>query len=285
MRRPAVLCLLALACAGAAPDGRAVGRPDVAALQVALRAKGLYRGDIDGVAGPRTAAAVRRFLRRAGLSVDGIAGPKTRRRLCRIGHPALGSRVLATGMVVWYVAVLQFQLAWHGFRSGEIDGIFGPRLLREVRRFQRWVGLHADGRAGPQTLRALRRPLPRSPIRLAWPMRLAVADRFGPRGDRFHAGVDFPASPGMPVRAAAPGRVVFAGWHRLGYGRMVAVLHRRGVKTRYAHLSRVVVSVGERVSTRTVIGRVGSSGFSTGPHLHFEVRVRGAAVDPLTALG
>ena len=268
----------------AAPTARATGRPEIAALQVALRAKGLYGGTVDGVWGAQTAVAVMRFQRRTGLTVDGVVGPRTRRRLGRFGRPRLGSRILARGMVGWDVASLQFHLAWRGFRSGDFDGQFGDRLHDALRRYQRWAGLTADGRAGPATVASFRRPLPRSPLALAWPMQGPPADRFGPRGDRFHSGIDFPAPTGAPVQAAATGRVAFAGRHPLGYGLMVGIDHGRGVKTRYAHLSRILVSPGERVASGERVGLVGSTGFSTGPHLHFEVRVRGAAVDPLTAL-
>ena len=119
---------------------------------------------------------------------------------------------------------------------------------------------------------------------MARPVRAPVTDRFGPRGMRFHTGIDFPASHGARVRAARSGRVVFAGWDHGGFGNLIRVAHGNGVQSWYAHLSSFRVRRGSRVNTGTVIGRVGSSGFSTGPHLHFEVRVRGAAVDPLPAL-
>jgi murein DD-endopeptidase MepM/ murein hydrolase activator NlpD len=111
-----------------------------------------------------------------------------------------------------------------------------------------------------------------------------VTDRFGPRGVGFHTGVDFPASYGARVRAARSGRVVFARWDAGGFGNLVKIAHGHRVRTWYAHLSSFGVRRGQRVSTGTVIGRVGSTGFSTGPHLHFEVRLGGAALDPLPAL-
>ena len=93
----------------------------------------------------------------------------------------------------------------------------------------------------------------------------------------------FPASKGTPVAAAAPGRVVFAAAGD-GFGKLVVLQHAHGVRTRYAHLSRITVRVGQYVKTRATIGLVGSTGEATGPHLHFEVLVRGANVDPLSAL-
>jgi murein DD-endopeptidase MepM/ murein hydrolase activator NlpD len=85
-------------------------------------------------------------------------------------------------------------------------------------------------------------------------------------------------------RRRGGGRVVFAGFDRGGYGKLVEVAHGGGVVSLYAHLSAIGVRVGRRVGTGAIVGRVGSSGESTGPHLHFEVRVRGAAVDPVPAL-
>ena len=260
------------------------GRADVAALQVALHAKGLYAGPIDGIQGPATERAVRRLQRRARLPADGVVGPMTRPALGRFGRPLLGTRILHRGLRGWDVAALQFQLAWHGFPSGAFDGHFGERTRAALRRFQHWAGLTVDGRAGPATIAALRSPPPRSPLRLAWPLQGPVTDGFGPRGVRFHAGIDFPAPTGTPVAAAAAGRIVFANWHWGGFGYMVTIDHGSGVRTRYAHLSRIDVRLGARIATGTRVGLVGSSGYSTGPHLHFEVRLRRAAVDPLAAL-
>jgi murein DD-endopeptidase MepM/ murein hydrolase activator NlpD len=87
------------------------------------------------------------------------------------------------------------------------------------------------------------------------------------------------------VGAAAPGRVIFAAHDPSGYGNLVEVDHGGGVVSMYAHLSGFSVRIGQSIATGTRVGRIGSSGESTGPHLHFEVRVRGAAVDPVPAFG
>jgi murein DD-endopeptidase MepM/ murein hydrolase activator NlpD len=277
-----ILILLVALAAPAAVD--ALGRPSVAALQVTLRARGLYHGTIDGIAGSGTEAAVRRFQRRAHIAVDGVVGSQTRRALGRYARHRYGARMLSFGETGWDVAALQFALAWHGFPSGPFDGGFGPRTAAALRRFQRFAHLSADGAAGPATYRALRRPPAHSPLSFHRPVRAGIGDRFGPRRNWFHAGVDFTASYGAPVRAARGGRVAFAGWNAGGFGYLVVLRHGRGVRTMYAHLSRIVVWRGQRVAVGARIGRVGSSGHAFGPHLHFEVRVGGAAVNPLPAL-
>jgi hypothetical protein len=283
VRAVIALPVLVAALALAAP-AQPMGSSDVAALQVALRARGFYWGDVDGIAGPQTRSAVRAFQRRVGLAPDGVAGPRTRRALGPRGRPQLGARVVRVGMLGWDVAELQFLLAWHGFPSGTMDGAFGARTQTAVGRFQRFERLGVDGIAGPATIGAVRGPLPRSPLWVGWPFRGRVTDRFGPRGARFHAGIDFPASYGAGVAAARHGRVAYAGWLNSGYGNVVSIAHGRGVRTLYAHLSAVHVYVGQRVGAGYQIGLVGSTGNSTGPHLHFELRYRGAAVDPLTAI-
>jgi peptidoglycan hydrolase-like protein with peptidoglycan-binding domain len=275
----ALVGLLALAS-----DARAGRTANVAALQVGLQARGLYGGTIDGILGPGTRRAVRAFQRRAGLAVDGVPGPRTRQALGRYARHRLGDRMLHNGNRGWDVAALQFKLAWHGFPSGSFDGDFGSHTDAALRRFQRWAGLGADGVAGPATLRALRRGRPHVPYRLLWPVSAPIGDRFGPRGNRFHAGLDMPAPYGARVRASRRGRVVKAGWDSGGYGYLIVIRSRRHVRTMYAHLSHIGVHRGERVFAGERIGRVGASGEATGPHLHFEVRRGGAAVDPLPAL-
>ena len=285
MRPRALLALTLVVCTFLVPShASARGSAGVAALQVALRAHGVYGGDVDGIMGPRTRAGVRAFQRRHGLLVDGIPGPQTRRALGRRGRPRLGARLVRLGMVGWDVAALQFLLAWNGFPSGSMDGVFGLRTQTAVRRFQRFARIGIDGVVGPGTLRALRGPLPRSPLGLAWPLSAPLTGSFGPRGDRFHAGVDLGARYGAGVAAARGGRVTFAGWHRGGYGYIVVIGHWRRVRTLYAHLSKIHVGRGQRVGRGWHIGHVGSTGASTGPHLHFEVRYRRAASDPLRAL-
>ena len=108
-----------------------------------------------------------------------------------------------------------------------------------------------------------------------------MGDLFGPRGAGFHPGDDFPAPTGTPVHAARGGRVVSAGYYADGYGDRVVIDHGSGVTSIYAHLSSIAVRLGDSVVTGETVGRVGATGFATGPHLHFEVRLRGAAVAPV----
>jgi murein DD-endopeptidase MepM/ murein hydrolase activator NlpD len=121
------------------------------------------------------------------------------------------------------------------------------------------------------------------------PLHGPISSRFGWRsisvgGNRFHGGIDIVADLGTPVVAARGGVVVRAGWGGV-YGLYVALDHGGGWETRYAHLSRIDVVVGERLRQGAVVGLVGSTGASTGPHLHFEIRHEGRALDPLAYLG
>jgi peptidoglycan hydrolase-like protein with peptidoglycan-binding domain len=143
--------LAALVGAAAAP---AAVDPYTAGTQVALRAHGLYRGPIDGIRGPQTGKAVRKFQRRHRLQVDGVVGPRTRAKLGKLGRPVLGRRLVRRGMVGLDVSMVQFLLTRRGVRVG-VDGIFGRNTVGAVRRFQNKRGLASDGLVGPMTTRAL----------------------------------------------------------------------------------------------------------------------------------
>ena len=95
-----------------------------------------------------------------------------------------------------------------------------------------------------------------------------------------HEGIDIGAGYGTPIQAAAAGRVIYCGWES-GYGNLTVIDHGNGIATAYGHQSSIVVACGQDVSQGQTIGYVGCSGHCTGPHLHFEVRVNGAPVDPL----
>jgi peptidoglycan hydrolase-like protein with peptidoglycan-binding domain len=175
MRRIVLSCaVLAAAASFTAPA--AAYNPQVAGLQAALRAHGLYGGPIDGIQGKGTRTALRRFQTHAGLEADGIAGPRTRSALGRLGRPLFGARTIRRGNRGWDVSVLQFLLQRHGFTPGRIDGHFGTATKKAVRRYQRFAHLVPDGIVGKTTaavlcsVRACKfarfRHAPRTPLRI-----------------------------------------------------------------------------------------------------------------------
>jgi murein DD-endopeptidase MepM/ murein hydrolase activator NlpD len=113
----------------------------------------------------------------------------------------------------------------------------------------------------------------------SWPVAGTVTSPFGARWGRMHEGIDIAASSGRPIAAAGAGRVIYAGWMS-GYGNLVVIDHGGGIATAYAHQSAIASAVGQTVERGQTIGYVGSTGNSTGPHLHFEVRSAGSPVDP-----
>jgi len=131
----------------------------------------------------------------------------------------------------------------------------------------------------------LTRTLLRVPLRKPVNGEIDLSSTFGVRVDPFlhvaamHTGLDFRGDAGDPIHATAAGTVVGAGWSG-GYGRMVEIDHGNGLSTRYGHLSQIDVKVGDEIRIGQVIGRMGSTGRSTGPHLHYETRIDGDAVDP-----
>ncbi len=116
----------------------------------------------------------------------------------------------------------------------------------------------------------------------SWPVNGVLTSGFGFRWGRMHEGIDIAAPTGRPIGAAAAGTVIVAGWGG-GYGNLVVVSHG-SISTAYGHMSRIAVSTGQQVSRGTVLGAVGSTGHSTGPHLHFEVRVNGSPQNPINYL-
>jgi murein DD-endopeptidase MepM/ murein hydrolase activator NlpD len=154
--------------------------------------------------------------------------------------------------------------------SSERDGALDPRFERLALSLGRMSALE-DGLNGvPQFMPA--------------DMKM-ISSGFGYRSDPFsgraamHAGLDFRGAVGSPIHAAADGKVSFVG-RRQGYGKVVEISHGNGLMTRYAHMSAWKTRVGQQVEAGDVIGQIGSTGRSTGPHLHFEVRINGRAVNP-----
>jgi murein DD-endopeptidase MepM/ murein hydrolase activator NlpD len=165
---------------------------------------------------------------------------------------------------------------WAASVSARLDGLLG-RLSTAEPDLTGFVGELEE-------LRALERALPSG-----WPADGVLTSGFGWRRSpfnrrwRFHSGVDIDGDRGEPIRAAADGRVITADTNA-GYGRMVEIDHGFGITTLYAHCHALRVQAGEVVRRGQVIATVGNTGMSTGPHLHFEVRLEGHAVDPLDYL-
>lgn len=157
------------------------------------------------------------------------------------------------------------------------------RMVRELeqnsRDIEAMIRRTQSGSAGPTI--ALARGL----AGFIWPARGVFTSGFGIRRhpvfgiQRMHTGVDISVPWGSPVAVAAGGRVIYTGWFG-GYGKIVVIDHGGGISTLYAHLSRILAATGTVVRKGDIIGRVGTTGYSTGPHVHFEVRINGAPVNP-----
>jgi L,D-transpeptidase catalytic domain/Putative peptidoglycan binding domain len=165
--RAGILAAAAVGALALAPTGSGEPLSGVAALQVALRSRGLYPAAIDGLLGPKTMRAVRAFQRKKHLLVDGIPGPQTRAALGRYSRYRLGGRVVVPGNSGWDVSEAQFLLRIHGFKPGPLDGFMGARSEEAVRRFQRATGLHVDGVIGPATTASLDTRRPEGPSGLS----------------------------------------------------------------------------------------------------------------------
>lgn len=171
----------------------------------------------------------------------------------------------------------------HAALPPAVGGPFVPvTLQKNAGSFERQLYRIHVARA---SLDRLTRTLSAVPVRKPILGEIDLSSGFGVRPDPFlgrpamHTGLDFRSSSGDPVRVTADGVVESAGWNG-GYGKMVEVDHGNGFSTRYGHLSQIDVKVGQKVHIGQTIGRVGSTGRSTGPHLHYETRIDGDAVDP-----
>jgi len=164
--------------------------------------------------------------------------------------------------------------------------IGGPGLPRnwQVERLVRLAEAEAAGMRYLKEVLEQKLELARS-LPSLMPARGVITSGFGWRRDpvygdwRFHQGIDIAAPPGTPVVAAADGVVRFAGWNQ-GYGKAIEIDHGHGITTFYAHCSRIAVRVGQRVRRGQIIAYIGATGKTTGPHLHYEVRVRGVPQNP-----
>ncbi len=166
--------------------------------------------------------------------------------------------------------------------SAAIGGPFVPIPMADSGAFERQLYRISIARA---QVERLMRKLNNVPVRKPINGEIDLSSGFGLRMDPFvramamHTGVDFRSNAGDAVRATANGTVTTAGWYG-GYGKMVEIDHGNGMSTRYGHLSEILVKPGQSVRSGQLVGRVGSTGRSTGPHLHYETRVEGEAVNP-----
>ena len=141
-------------------------------------------------------------------------------------------------------------------------------------------GKPASGAPAPKAF-----PVPRYSGQYRWPMDAGiVSSEFGPRWGKQHQGIDIAADTGVPILAIAPGEVIYSGSHITGYGNVVILRHDQRTTTTYAHNKALKVRVGEKVKAGQLIALLGSTGHSTGPHLHFEFRVENTPLDPRTRL-
>jgi len=167
--------------------------------------------------------------------------------------------------------------------EGGVGGPFVPVVLnKEALGFERQLHRIKSARA---MVARLTHAISSIPLRKPVDGDIDPASGFGVRMDPFtsspamHTGLDLHGETGDPVRATADGKVTSAGWSG-GYGRVIDIDHGNGMSTRYGHLSAIDVRVGQSIRTGQIIGRIGSTGRSTGPHLHYETRIDGDAVDP-----
>jgi murein DD-endopeptidase MepM/ murein hydrolase activator NlpD len=153
----------------------------------------------------------------------------------------------------------------------EVDGLLAQSaaLAAQIRSAQEGAGSSGSGQP--------------SAAGMIWPCDGVVVSGFGMRWGRMHEGVDIGCAFGTSNRAAASGTVIYSGWLG-GYGNLIVLDHGNGLSTAYAHASSLLVGVGQSVAQGETVSLVGSTGNSSGPHLHFEVRVNGSAVDPLLYL-
>jgi murein DD-endopeptidase MepM/ murein hydrolase activator NlpD len=154
-----------------------------------------------------------------------------------------------------------------------LEGIFTPEILRDPNK--------KDITAADPSCADLR-DMPQATGEFIWPSQYEALS--GGNFREGHPGFDLASPPGTPVYAADTGLVVFAGWSGIGYGNVILIEHGNGFRTLYAHLSQISTHCGAKVEKAQIIGLSGQTGNSTGPHLHFEVRVPGGYIDPVRVL-
>ena len=245
------------------------------------------------------AAAAKAAAVKAVASKPAVAQPKARVAASNV-PPKAPTQARRSGAKSLTVTLGEGQTLWslaraHGVSVGAIVEANGLRDANRVRAGSRLLIPGRSAVSRPSRVAAARGSAERAgeaftkaasttAIRIArgflWPARGQLTSRFGWRRVRHHDGIDIAAPYGSPIYAARPVRVIFAGWY-YAYGRAVIVDHGDGVQTLYGHASQLLVRTGQTVGQGELIARVGASGRATGPHVHFEVRVNGKAVNPM----
>jgi murein DD-endopeptidase MepM/ murein hydrolase activator NlpD len=220
---------------------------------------------------------------------DGVADARRRTRVARgeavrVEAAAAAATSEQRGLVSRLVASRDDLVAAEQVKQRTLASIQGDRtaVLAEIDDLQaQSAALAARIRAAQERAAATSSAPPASGTgQLSWPVSGPVTSGFGMRWGRMHEGIDIAVGQGTPVHAAGAGTVIYAGWMD-GYGNLVVIDHGNGLSTAYGHNSSLACAVGQTVSAGQVISYSGSTGHSTGPHVHFEVRVNGTAVDPL----
>ena len=221
-------------------------------------------------------------------SRDGVADARRRTRLARAQAARVEAAVDSAtaeqrGVVTRLVASRDALVTAQSEKSATLASINEDRdsTLQEIQALeQQSAALAARIREAQQRSATPAIVPPSGSGLLAWPVSGPVTSGFGSRWGRMHEGIDIAVPLGTAVRAAGAGTVIYAGWMG-GYGNLVVVDHGDGLSTAYAHNTSFAVSIGQSVAAGEVVSYSGSTGNSTGPHVHFEVRVDGSAVDPL----
>ena len=229
-----------------------------------------------------------RIAARVKASRDGVADARRRTKAARVEAAHVEAAVASAtseqqGVVSRLVASRDALVAARRDKSATLASIRDDRAstLAEIDALEEQSAVLAERiRQAQQQSSSVPVVVPSGSGVLGWPVSGPVTSGFGLRWGRMHEGIDIAVAEGTPVRAAGAGTVIYAGWMG-GYGNLVVVDHGSGLSTAYAHNSSLGVGVGQSVTAGQVVSYSGNTGNSTGPHVHFEVRVNGSAVDPL----
>jgi murein DD-endopeptidase MepM/ murein hydrolase activator NlpD len=225
---------------------------------------------------------------RVKLARDGVADARRRTRAARVEAVRVEAAAESAtseqrGLVTRMVASRNALSAAEQEKRSTLASITENRseVLAEIEDLEaQSAALAARIRAAQQQSSSSATPVVSGSGQLSWPVSGPVTSGFGSRWGRMHEGIDIAVGEGTPVHAAASGTVIYAGWLE-GYGNLVVIDHGNGLSTAYGHNSSLASSLGQSVAAGQVIAYSGSTGHSTGPHVHFEVRLNGSPVDPL----